>query len=62
MILALVIASVVFAVWFAETGSQAGKILHLAILVGVGLGAYALAALALGVVSRAQLRTYLRRG
>ncbi|MCB1482375.1 MAG: murein biosynthesis integral membrane protein MurJ [Rhodobiaceae bacterium] len=62
MVMALIVSSVIFAVWAGETASLAGNILHLAVLTVVGLAAYAAAAVMLGVISRAELTGFVRRG
>ncbi|MFN0265171.1 murein biosynthesis integral membrane protein MurJ [Tepidamorphus sp. 3E244] len=61
MVAALIIASVIFAVWVDDTASAAGKLIHLATLVIVGMLAYVVAIFALGVTSRSELAGYMRR-
>ncbi|MEZ5877207.1 MAG: murein biosynthesis integral membrane protein MurJ [Tepidamorphaceae bacterium] len=61
MILALIIASVVFAIWADGAPAQGGRILHLFVLTVVGLASYGIAAVALGVISRTELAGFIRR-
>lgn len=48
--------------WFGQDGGQAGRIVCLALLIGVGAGSYGALLIGLRVVRPAELRQYFRRG
>ncbi|MCB1471965.1 MAG: murein biosynthesis integral membrane protein MurJ [Rhodobiaceae bacterium] len=61
MVLALVVASIVFAVWSTGAPTAAARLGHLVVLVVVGIAAYGVSAVWLGVTSKGEILTAVRR-